>query len=87
MPTSSQPNEETQELKRLFHQTKRTFSRLNYNDLTDESVRSVLSTIAGYETNQENPPFSINDAKDLTASLINVSNLVQDPKYRDNSKI
>ena len=45
-----------------------------------------VKKFARYEPNQENPPFSINDTKDVTANLINFSNAVQDPKYRDSPK-
>ena len=72
MATISQSSEETQELIRLFHQTKKTLHILSYNDLTDENVNHVLNTFAEYELNHENPPFSINNARDLTANLINV---------------
>ena len=44
----------------------------------------MLNALAGYESNHENLSFSINDGKDVTANLINVSNAVQDPKYHDN---
>ena len=69
----------------MFHQTKKTLSILSYNDLTDESVKTVLKTFAGYEPSHGNSPFSISDAKDVTAKLINVSTAVQNPKYHDNA--
>ena len=56
---------------------------MSYNDLTDEYVKSVLKTFAGYEPNNESRPFSIKDAKDVTANLINVSTAVQNPKHHD----
>ena len=67
---TSQSNEETQELTRLFHRTKKTLPILSYNDLTDEIVKLVLNTFAGYELKYESSPFSINDAKDVTANLM-----------------
>ena len=42
---------------------------LSYNDLADESVKSVLNTLAGYEPNHKSPLFSINGAKDVTAKI------------------
>ena len=84
MATTSQSNEEAQELKRLFHQTKKTFPILSYKDMADESVKPVLNTLAGYEPYHESPPFSINDAKYVTANLISVSDTIQDSKYHVN---
>ena len=81
MATTSQPNQESQELTRLFHKTKKTLPILSYKDMTDESVKPVLRTFDGYEPNHESPPFSINDAKDVTANLISVTAAIQDPKY------
>ena len=43
MATTSMLNEETQELERLFHQTKKTHLILIYNDLADESVKLMLN--------------------------------------------
>ena len=83
METTSQSNKETQMLIRLFHQTK-TIPILSYEDLTNESVKPVFNTFTGYESNHESPPFSINDAKNVTSNLINVSTAVQNPKYHDN---
>ena len=68
MVTTSQANEETQELKRLFHQTKKTLPKLRCNNLADERVKPVLNTFAGCEPNQENPTISIKDAKGVTAN-------------------
>ena len=84
--TKSQPNQETQELKRIFHQTKKTMHKLRKKDMTDKSIKSVLNTFAGYEPNHESPPFSVNDAKDVTANLISVTDDSQDPKYHMNPK-
>ena len=50
---------------------------LSYNDLNDESFEAALNAFVGYEPNQEIPPFSINFAKDFTASLINISRAIQ----------
>ena len=86
MVTTRQPNQESQELTRLCHQTKKTPSILSYKDMTDESVKPVLSMFAGYEPNYESPPFSINDAKDVTASLISVAAAIQDPICNMNPK-
>ena len=77
----SQPNQESQESTRLLHQTKKTLPILRYKNMTDESVKLVLSTFTGYERNHEGPPFSINYAKDFTASLIGVTFAIPDPKY------
>ena len=84
MATTSQPNQETQELTRLYYQTKKTLPILSCKDMTDESFKPVLNIFAGYEQNNESLPFSTNDANDVTPNLINVSNAVQDPKYHDN---
>ena len=70
MVTTSQSNEETQELIRLFHQSKKTLPMLSYNGLTDESVKPVLKTFIRYEPNHESSPFSIKDAKDVSANLM-----------------
>ena len=86
MATMSQPNEEAKELTRLFHQTKKTFPILSYKDMTDESVKPLLNTFAGYEPDHESPLFSINNAKDVTASLISDTASIQDPKYHVNPK-
>ena len=84
MATTSQPSQESQELTRLFHQTKKALTILSYKDITDESVKLVLNTFAGYVPNHESPPFSINDAKDVTANLISITGAIQDLKYRVN---
>ena len=84
MSTTSQPNVGSQELSRLFYQTKKTLPILNYKDMADESVKHVLNTFVGYEPNHESPPFSIDDAKDVTANIISVNAAIQDPKYRLN---
>ena len=68
----------------MFHQTKKTLSILSYNDLADECFQLVVNTFSGYELNHESPPFSINNAKDVTSSLINVFTAFQNPKYHDN---
>ena len=86
MATVSQPNEETLELIRLSHQTNKTLSVICYYDLTDESVKHVFNTLAGYEHNHKSPRSSINDSKDVTANLINVSTSVQNPKYHETPK-
>ena len=67
----------------MFHQTKKTLIILSYNDLNDESFKSVIDTLARYKRNHEGPLFSINNAKDVTANLINVFNAVQDPEFHD----
>ena len=54
---------------------------LSYKDMTDESAKLLLNTLTGYEPNHESPPFSINDAKDVTASFISVTVAIQNPKY------
>ena len=54
--------------------------------MTDESVKPVLNTLAGYEPNHESLPFSINDAKEVIASLISATTAIQDPKYHVNLK-
>ena len=52
--------------------------------MADESVKPVLNTLAGYEPNHENPPFSTNDAKGVKANLTSVTAAIQDPKYNLN---
>ena len=86
MAITGQPNEETQELIKLFHQNKRTLLILSYNELTDEGVIPVLNIFATCESSHERSLFSISDAKDVTASLISVSSAVQNPKQHENSK-
>ena len=54
------------ELTRLFNQTKKTLPILSYKEMSDESVKPVLSTVAGYEPNHESPLFPMNDPKDVT---------------------
>ena len=73
MLTTSQPNEEAHELIRSFHQTNTMLPILSYKDMTGESIKPVVSMLAGYEANHESPPFSINDAKDVTVNLICVT--------------
>ena len=85
METTSQTNGETQGIIRLLHQTEKTLPMLNYNNLTDESVKSVLKTFAGYELNHKSTIFSVNKANDVTTNLTNVSTIVQNPLYHDNS--
>ena len=48
MATISQPSQESQELTRLLHQGKKTLLILSYRDITDESVKPILNTLAGY---------------------------------------
>ena len=84
MATTSQPNQESQELKRSFHQTKNTPPILSYKDIADEGVKPVLNTLAGYEPDQVSSPFSIKDAKDVTANLVSVTAAIQDLKYHVN---
>ena len=83
MATKSQPNEETQELSKLIFKTKKTPPILNYYELDDKSVKSVLGTFSGYNPVHESAPFSVKDAKNVTANLINVSSDVLDNKYHD----
>ena len=80
MATTSQTTQESQELTRLFNQTKKTLPILTNRDMTDENVQPVLKTFAGYESNHESSPFSISDAKDVTAILTSVTAVIQDPK-------
>ena len=84
MEATNKPKEETLELIRLFHQAKKTLPIMSCNYLTDESVKLVLNIFVRYEPNYESPPFSINDAKDVTAHLINVATVVQNPEYHEN---
>ena len=76
IPTTSQTNQETQELIRLFYQTKKKLPILIYKEMNDESVKPVLNMFAEIKTNHESPTFSINDAKDFTASLISVTAII-----------
>ena len=57
---------------------------MRYVDETDECIKPVLNTFAGYEPNYENPTFSIDDAKDVTANLINLVSIIEDPEYYKN---
>ena len=52
--------------------------------MTDESVKPVLNTFAGYEPNHESSLFSFKDANDVTTNLISVTAAIQDPKYHVN---
>ena len=52
--------------------------------MTDESVKPVWNMFAGYEPDQESPPFSINDEKDVTVNMISVTAAIQDPEYHVN---
>ena len=47
--------------------------------MSDDSVKPVLNTFAGYEHSHKSSPFSINDAKGVTANLISVTAAIQDP--------
>ena len=82
MTTTNQINEETQELIRSFHLTKKTLPILIHNELTAESGKPVLNTFARYASNHETPPFSFIDAKDVIASLIDLPANVHNPKYQ-----
>ena len=48
MTTTSQPNQATQELTKMFHQKEKTLPILSDKDMTDESVKLVLRTFPGY---------------------------------------
>ena len=72
MATTRHVNEKTQELVRLLRVTKKTHPILSYNDLTDESVKSVLNTLARYEPNHENPPYLMNDTNYITTNQIDI---------------
>ena len=80
MAITSQPNQETKELTRLFHHTKKKLPILSYKYMTNVCVKPVLKTFAEYEPKHESPPFSINDRRDVTATLIRVTDTIQDPK-------
>ena len=81
MVITSQPNQESRELKRLFHQTKKTHPKLSYEDMPGGRIKLVLNTIDGYEPSGESPPFSINSAKNVTDNLISTTAAIQDLKY------
>ena len=51
--------------------------------MNDEIEKTVLNTLSRYDHNHESPPFCINDAKDVTESLILVTAALQDPKYHE----
>ena len=85
LATISQPNEKTQELSRLFCQTKKMLLIMNYNDLNDESVKRVLNRFAGNEPSHERPPFPNNNAKEVIVCSINVSTAVRSPKHYENT--
>ena len=84
MKTTSKPNQESQEMTRLFHQTKLTLLILSHKDITDESVKSVLSSLVVYKPNHKSPPFSINYLNYVTVSLISVVAAIQDLRYHVN---
>ena len=54
--------------------------------MTCESAKSVLSTLAGYKPNNKFPLFYINDANDVTASLITLTAAIQGPKHHENHR-
>ena len=45
----------------------------------------MLKTLVGYEPSREISPFSINEARDVTAGLTSVTSSIQDPKYHESS--
>ena len=79
MVVTSKPNQKSQELTIIFHHTKKTLPIFSDKDMTYESVKFVLNILAGYEPNRESLLLSINDSKDVTASLISATATVQDP--------
>ena len=56
------------------------FYILSFNNLTEKCVKLVLEIFTGSNLLHENNIFSINDTWDVTANLINVSNVIQDSK-------
>ena len=52
--------------------------------MTDECVKPVLNTFAGYEPYYVSPLFSTNDARDVTGNSISVTAAIQDPKNHIN---
>ena len=81
MAITNEPIEETHELIRVFHQTKKTLPILRNIYLTFKNVKPVLNAIAGYELSHKRPQLSINDAESITDNLINVSTAVKNHKY------
>ena len=53
-------------------------------EMTNKILKPMLNTLAGYEPKHESNPFSINDAKDVTASLISNTAAIQGLKYNMN---
>ena len=83
MVTISQLKEEAQEIVRFLHQTKKTFPWSSYNALAYESVKHVVNILAEYEPSHDSTLFSINNAKEVTENLINVTATIQNPKYHE----
>ena len=52
--------------------------------MTDESNKHVLNTFTDKFPFHESTPFSINEAKHVTDSLISVTATIQDRKYHGN---
>ena len=84
MPTTSQPNNETQELIWFFRQTKKELPILRFEDMADESIKPVLKKFIGYEPNHKSSPFSTNNTMDATTNLISVTAAIQHSKYHMN---
>ena len=54
--------------------------------MTAESIKPVLDKLTRHEPNHKSYLFFINDTKDETANLINVSTTIQSPKHLKNSQ-
>ena len=80
LATTSKKNEETQEVKSFSHQIQKTVLKICYNDLDDENVKPVLSSLDRCEPSDESPAFSINVVKDFTSNSIEISPDGKDPK-------
>ena len=51
---------------------------LRYFHEINDRIKPVLNKLAYYEPNPEIPPFSIDDAKNVTANLINPAPIIED---------
>ena len=57
---------------------------MRYDNEIHKSIKNVPNTFAGYEPSNENQPFSIENAYDVPASLINITSAVLNHKYYKN---
>ena len=77
-------HEQAKKLNRLFYQTKKSLCLLRNVAEIYDCIKPAFNIFAGYETNHENPSFSIDDAKDVTANVLILTPTIGDPKYYNN---